>query len=288
MEGPRAEALAFTVRARQIFAELVDIDTSAATGDLVPAANALAARFRAAAFPGSDIHVFTPVPRKANVVVRLRSDGWTSGSLHRPSGCGKCGASGLVIRSVPLSRRGRVLLRPRHPGHEGRCRDRGREFSAAERRGFRPRRDFILALTADEEIGPDDGVEWLLRNDRELIDADFCINGDGAGAAISRKGRPMYLGVQTAEKGYASFELAAANPGGHSSLPTKDNAIIELADALARLARSDFPATLNEVTRAYFREIARIDPGPDAAAMQAVAGQQPDAAAVAELSRSTL
>jgi acetylornithine deacetylase/succinyl-diaminopimelate desuccinylase-like protein len=161
-------------------------------------------------------------------------------------------------------------------------------FLRLKEEGFRPTRDFILALTSDEEAGADDGVEWLVRNHRELIDAAFCINGDGAGAAISRKRRPLYFGVQSAEKGYSTLEIEVTNSGGHSSLPPKENAIYQLTAALDRLARFEFPAALNDVTRAWFREMAQVDPGAYAAEMKTIGSGQLDAQTAAKLSESVL
>jgi acetylornithine deacetylase/succinyl-diaminopimelate desuccinylase-like protein len=107
-------------------------------------------------------------------------------------------------------------------------------FIRLKQEGFVPVRDLILALTADEEGGTDNGVQWLLKEHRDLIDADYCINADAGGGQI-KNGKREFMGVQAAEKTYASFRLDVRNRGGHSSLPVKDNAIYELANALGRL-----------------------------------------------------
>jgi acetylornithine deacetylase/succinyl-diaminopimelate desuccinylase-like protein len=151
--------------------------------------------------------------------------------------------------------------------------------------GFKPDRDLILALTADEEGGTFNGAEWLVKNHKDLIDAEFAINEGGGGSM--RKGKYLTNEVQASEKVYQDFHLEATNPGGHSSLPVKDNAIYHLSAGLARLSEYTFPVELNEVTRAYFAKTAEVETDPKLAAdMRAVAKPTPDLAAAARLSAS--
>jgi acetylornithine deacetylase/succinyl-diaminopimelate desuccinylase-like protein len=149
-----------------------------------------------------------------------------------------------------------------------------------------PQRDVILALTADEEGGPDDGAEWLLKNHRELVDAELVINEGGGGR--SRKGKYIANGVQASEKTYATFQLEVKDKGGHSSLPTKDNAIYRLAAGLGRLQRYQFPVELNEVTRAQFAGVAKTESSQVATDLLAVLKNPPDKAAIARLSETPL
>ena len=151
--------------------------------------------------------------------------------------------------------------------------------------GFKPDRDLILALTADEEGGTFNGAEWLVKNHKDLIDAEFAINEGGGGSM--RKGKYLTNEVQASEKVYQDFHLEVTNPGGHSSLPVKDNAIYHLSAGLARLSEYTFPVELNEVTRAYFAKTAEVEADPKLAAdMRAVAKPTPDLAAAARLSAS--
>jgi acetylornithine deacetylase/succinyl-diaminopimelate desuccinylase-like protein len=151
--------------------------------------------------------------------------------------------------------------------------------------GFKPDRDLILALTADEEGGTFNGVDWLVKNHRELIDAEFAINEGGGGTM--RKGKYLTNEVQASEKVFQDFRLEVTNAGGHSSLPVKDNAIYHLSEGLARLAKFEFPVQLNEVTRGYFEKSASVQSDPKTAAdMRAVARPTPDLAAAARLSAS--
>ncbi len=156
-------------------------------------------------------------------------------------------------------------------------------FIRFKREGYRPDRDLILALTADEEGGKSNGVDWLLKNHRDLIDAEFVLNAD-AGGVTTVKGKPVNVDIEASEKLYADFQLTATNPGGHSSLPVPDNAIYHIADALARLERAPFPFELNEVTRTYFEQRAKLETGEVASDMKAILRTPPDAQAMARLS----
>ena len=139
-----------------------------------------------------------------------------------------------------------------------------------KREGFKPDRDIIVALTADEEGGgPYNGVEWLLKNKRELIDAELCLNEGGWGE--SSDGTRLSNDVQVSEKYVINYRLEVRNKGGHSSLPVADNAIYHLAGALDRLSQFGFPLKTNDVTRAYFRAMSSIEKGAVSADLAAVA-----------------
>lgn len=269
-----------------IFKELVEINTTDSSGSTTKAAEAMAARFRAAGFPPADIVVAGPAPHKMNLVVRLRGTGTKKPILL------------LAHTDVVEARREDWSMDPftfteRNGYYYGRGTTDMKDMAAAwvanlirlKQEGFRPDRDLIVALTADEETGgPTNGVAWLLANRRDLIDAEYCLNEGGGGQM--QRGRYLVYNLQAAEKVYASFALDTRNKGGHSSLPTKDNAIYELAEGLARLSRFEFPVRLNEVTRAFFARTASRETGQMAADMRAVSGTVPPRAAVARLSQS--
>ena len=161
------------------------------------------------------------------------------------------------------------------------------EFIRLKREGFKPDRDLILALTADEEGGQSNGVDWLIKNHRELIDAEFVLNSDGGGVD-TENGKPVIVSMDASEKLYADFQLKVTNPGGHSSLPVPDNAIYHLADALVRLEHFQFPLELNDITRAYFERMASLETGQQAADMRAILSDPPDPAAAERLSQDPL
>src|SRR5258707_2892324 len=145
-----------------------------------------------------------------------------------------------------------------------------------KREAWKPDRDLILALTADEEGGgPFNGVNWLLKNRRDLIDAEYCLNEGGWGDMVN--GKHVANNVQVSEKYVANYRLEVKNKGGHSSLPVSDNAIYHLAEALVRLAKYKFPAKTNEVTRAYLEQMAKVSPAQIADKMKAAAQGSEDA-----------
>jgi len=271
--------------ARNLLAELVAINTTHEHGNTTPAAEAMAQRLLAEGFPAGDVLVVGPATANRNLVARLRGAGARRSILL------------LAHLDVVEARREDWSLDPftltEKDGYfYGRgtsdIKDMAALFVATlirlKREGFASDRDIILALTAGEETGADyNGVQWLLAHRRELIDAAYCINGD-SGDPLTREGRPFARSVQASEKVYMSLTLEARNPGGHSSLPTRDNAIYHLAAALSRIATHEFPVRLNEITRAYFeRAAATMRPGV-AVDVRRVLRTPPDAAAAARLS----
>ena len=269
--------------AREIYEELVETDTSVTSGSTTGAAEAVAARLRAAGVPAGDVHVLGPSPRKGNLVARLRGSG-AEGPLLLLAHLDVVDARREDWSVDPFT----LLERDGFFYGRGTADDKAMAaiFTALavelarERRPLR--RDVIVALTADEEGGPEDGVEWLLREHRDLVDAALVLNEGGGGQL--RGGRRLLHAVQAAEKTYADFELVVRDKGGHSSRPTPENAIYRLAAALGCLAAYRFPAELNPVTRAYFERAARVEEGSAAADLAALAASPADAAAAERLS----
>ena len=272
---------------REILQELIEINTTDSSGSTTVAAEAMRKRLLAAGFPADDMTVLGPNERKGNLVARLR--GASAGGL-KPI---------LIIAHLDVveARRSDWTTDPfRLVEQGGFFYGRGtQDMKGADaimvttlvrfaREGYRPDRDVILALTADEEGGTSNGVNWLLKQHRDLVDADFALNPD-SGGVTTHGGKVLAVEVASAEKLYADFELKATNPGGHSSLPVPDNAIYHVADALARLERAVFPFELNAVTRGYFESLAKVESERNAADMRAMLAQPPDPAAVARLAR---
>lgn len=271
--------------ARDIFEELVEIDTTESSGSTTLAAEAMAARLKAAGIPASDIQIVGSNPRKQNLVVRYRGTGAGKPLLL------------LAHADVVEARREDWSVDPftfleQGGFYYGRGTTDMKDMAACwiatliryRQEGFVPARDLVVALTADEEGGDSNGVAWLLQNRRDLIDAEYCLT-EGAGGEI-QQGRYVVYDVGAAEKVYLDFALEVKNKGGHSSLPTKDNAIYQLAEGLTRLSRYSFPVRLNGVTRTFFERMARLERGQLAADMKAVAAPVPNRAAVARLSES--
>jgi acetylornithine deacetylase/succinyl-diaminopimelate desuccinylase-like protein len=274
-------------RARAIYKELVEINTTdTPAGNVTKAADAAAARLKAAGFAAADMQILGPDPRKGNLVVRYHGTG-----ARRPLLL-------LAHLDVVEAKREDWSMDPfTFTEKDGFFYGRGTSDDKAmasqfvanlirlKEEGFRPDRDIILALTADEEGGDFNGADWLVKNHKDLIDAEFAINEGGGGNM--RKGKYLSNEVQASEKVYQDFHLEVTNAGGHSSLPVKDNAIYHLASGLARLSAFEFPVELNEVTRGYFARSADVETDPKLAAdMRAVAKPTTDLSAAARLSAS--
>ena len=271
-----------------IFKQLIEINTTDSVGNVTTAAEAMARRFRDAGFPESDMQILGPNDRKKNLVVRLHGSG-----KHKPV---------LLIGHLDVveARREDWTTDPfQFVEKDGYYYGRGTQdmkdgdaimsttLIRFKKEGFVPDRDIILALTADEEGGTSNGVDWLIKNHRELIDAEFVLNHDGGGI-LSEQGKPQFMTVDASEKLYSDYQLTVTNPGGHSSLPRPDNAIYHLADGLARLEHYQFPFELTNITRAYYERMAKISTGERAADMRAILKNPPDMAAVARLSKDPI
>ena len=272
--------------ARDIYKQLIEINTTDSVGSTTVAAEAMAQRLRDAGYAASDVQVIGPNARKGNLVARLRGTGAQKPMLL------------ICHLDVVEARREDWSMDPfqfiEKDGYfygrgSGDIKDGDAILMTAmirlKQEGFKPDRDIILALTADEEGGRSNGVEWLIKNHRDLIDAEFILNPD-AGDFELDQGKKLLVGVQAAEKLYQDFDVKVTNPGGHSSLPGKENAIYGLADGLTRLEHYQFPFELSEVTREYFKREADIVGGSTGADMKAILKTPPDEAAIARLSES--
>src|SRR5690242_20155823 len=238
--------------AYDIYKEFIEIQSAFTTGSTTPVAEAAAARLKATGFSDSDIFVGGANPRKSNLVVRYRGTGKLKPILL------------LAHTDVVEAKREDWSMDPFQLNErDGYFYGRGTGDDKAQaaiwlanliqykREGFRPDRDIIVALTADEEGGgPNNGVQWLLKNKKELIDADFALNEGGYGDQIG--GKHVSNNIQVAEKYVINFRLEVRNKGGHSSMPVPDNAIYHLAGALDRIGKFGFPLRVNAVTKAYF------------------------------------
>src|SRR6266849_2954574 len=228
--------------AREIFKQLIEINTTDSVGNVTSAAEAMAKRLREAGFPENDIHVAGPNERKKNLVAGIRG----TGKLIKPI---------LFIAHLDVveARREDWTTDPfQFLEKDGYFYGRGTQdikdgdailvanFIRLKKEGFAPDRDLILALTADEEGGASNGIDWLVKKHRDWIEAEYCINLD-AGEFEKEKGKRLLSGLQASEKVYADFQFESLNPGGHSSVPSPDNAIYQLSGTLARLQSFAYP-----------------------------------------------
>ena len=284
MPASRAQAKDETKQlAHDIFKQLIEINTTDSAGNVTTAAEAMAKRLRDAGFSEKDVIVAGPNERKKNLVVRFHGTGRKKPVLF------------IGHLDVVEARREDWTTDPfQFIEKDGYYYGRGTQdmkegdailvvnFIRLKKEGFVPDRDLILALTADEEGGNYNGIEWLVKHHRDWIDADYCINLDGL--AESQNGRPSLFNIDVSEKVYADLTLETTNPGGHSSVPRHDNAIYSLAAALTRLQAFSFPLELNDISRKYLEYSARRAEGQRAADLLAVSKTPPDPQAARRLS----
>jgi len=277
---------------REIYKELVEINTTDSVGSCTQAAEALAARLKAAGLPAQDVRVIAlpDAPKKGNLVARYRGTGakkpimllghldvveakredWQRDPFKLVEEEGYLYARGAADDKAMVAVFTANLIRYR-------------------KEGYRPERDLIQVATCDEEIVPSkySGIVYLLKNHRDLIDAEFALNEGGTGL-LDKAGKYLRMSVQAGEKVFQTYQLEVTNPGGHSSLPVKDNAITHLAGGLARLGAFDFPFKLSPTTRAYFERMSAIETGQTAADMKAILRDVPDPEAISRLSANPI
>ena len=276
------------LRFREIYKELVETNTSLSAGSCTLAAQRMAARLKAAGFADSQLHLFSAPehPQEGGLVaiypgrdaqlkailllahldvVEAKREDWTRDPFTLVEENGNFYARGAVDDKSEGAIWVDTLMR----------------FSAEH---YRPRRTVKLALTCGEETaGAFNGAQWLSENQRELIDAAFALN-EGARGELDAAGHRVALEVQAGEKTAQNFRLEVTNPGGHSSLPVKDNAIYHLAAALLKIGDYTFPPQFTDANRAYFTGMAKIQAaGGEAAvanAMRALVRDPADAQAI--------
>ncbi len=267
-----------------IFQQLIEINTTDSVGSVTAASEAMMQRFLDAGFSKEDIYLGGPNDRKKNLVVRLHGTGQKKPILF------------IGHLDVVEARREDWTTDPfKFVEKDGYYYGRGTQdmkesdailvttFIRLRKEGYKSDRDLILALTADEEGGKSNGVDWLVKNQRSLIDAEYVVNPDGGGVDMEH-GKAIAMDVDATEKLYGDFELTATNPGGHSSLPVPDNAIYHIADALQRLQNYTFPFELNAITRAYFAKMSTLESGKTASNMRSILTTPPDKTAIEHLS----
>lgn len=257
-------------RFHEIFKELVETNTTNSSGSCTVAAEAMARRLKQAGYADGDMQVIVPpdAPTKGNLVVRLKGSGekrplllvahldvveakredWTRDPFKLIEENGVYYGRGTSDDKSQVATHVSNLIRYKEEK-------------------LVPKRDIIMALTCDEEIIPSkwDGLDYLLKHHRPLIDAELALN-EGGGGTLDKDERPVSYSLQIGEKVFVGYELEVTHPGGHSAVPVRDNAIYRLAEGLTRLAKFDFPIQFNDTTRAYFERVAKLDANKDIAA----------------------
>ena len=269
---------------RALYKELVEINTTLSVGSCTEAAEAMSARLKAAGFPESDVRVLVPEgrPKDGNLVAVLKGKDAKAQPL-------------LLLAHIDVVEANRADWE-RDPftlvEENGYFYARGASDDKAmaavitdsliryKQAGYKPRRDIKLALTCGEETpNTFNGVSWLIANHPDTLKAYMALN-EGAGGRLDAKGKPVSLGIQAGEKVYQDYSLEVTNPGGHSSRPVKDNAIVHLSQALAKIGAYDFPTRINEATRENFRGNGPLVGGEEGAAMSKLAASPADATSI--------
>ncbi|MEM7018033.1 MAG: M20/M25/M40 family metallo-hydrolase, partial [Pseudomonadota bacterium] len=265
---------------RELFRELVEINTTLSVGDCTKAAEVVAARLKTAGLPERDIHVIVPpgFPREGNLVATLRGSNPNSKAI-------------LLLAHIDVveAKREDWIRDPftlvEEDGYfygRGVVDDKAMAaifadmFVRMKQEGYQPERTLKMALTCGEESSDAvNGVSYLLKEHRKLIEAEFAIN-EGGGGRIGPDGRYVFNGIQAGEKLYQDYRLEITNAGGHSSRPQKDNAIYRLAAALSRIEAHNFPIEFNDTTRHFFDRMSTIISGQIAQDLQAILQDPPD------------
>lgn len=272
---------------REIYQELVEINTTASTGDCTKAATAMAARLQSGGYADSEIQIIVPPggPTKGNLVARLKGSGEKKPILlHAHIDVVEAKREDWQRDPFKLIEENGVFYARGSSDDKAMGASFVTNMIRYKREHLSAKRDLILALTCDEETIPSqfDGVDYLLRNHRNLVDAELALSEVGGGF-LDKNEKPVRNTIQIGEKVFQSYQLEVTNPGGHSARPLRDNAIYHLADGLSRLGKFDFPFKLTEATRVYYERMSAIESGQVAADMKAILRDPPDPDALARL-----
>lgn len=271
-----------------LYKELVETNTTLSVGSCTKAAEQIAARLKAAGYADKDITLFAPPghPREGGVVavlpgsdaaakpmlllahldvVEAKREDWTRDPFKLVEEGGYYYARGTVDDKAQAAIWADSMIR-------------------FKRDGYRPKRTIKLALTCGEETNEaTNGAEYLVREKRALVDAEFVLN-EGGGGRYTPEGKREVLALQVGEKASQNFTLTVTNPGGHSSQPVPDNAIYQLADALKAVQGYEFPVKFTDTTRQFFTAMAFAKGGTLGAAIKKLLADPTDKAADAVVS----
>jgi acetylornithine deacetylase/succinyl-diaminopimelate desuccinylase-like protein len=281
----RADQLEF----RQLYQEMVETDTSVTSGSCTALADKVASHLKAAGYADADITLFSVPdhPKEGGLVAILPGTSRTAKPMLL-----------LGHLDVVTAKREDWTRDPyRMVEENGYFYGRGTSDMKAmdaiwvdamirfKKQGYRPKRTIKLALTCGEETTwAFNGAAWLAQNKPELIAAEFALN-EGGGGRADEDGKPIVMNLHVGEKVVQNYRIEATNPGGHSSVPVRDNAIYELSDAIGKIRDYDFPVQLNDTTRAYFAKAGATRKDETGAAMVAIARNPADKAAEAVLNK---
>jgi acetylornithine deacetylase/succinyl-diaminopimelate desuccinylase-like protein len=272
---------------RDVLKQLIEINSEHSIGS-TGVTHAIADRLIAAGFSKDDFKLLAPAdhPTKGNIVIRLKGTGKLKPVLYIGHlDVVEAARADWTYDPYVLTEKDGWLYGRGTIDMKGQDASTLTALIRLKKEGYVPDRDIIVAFTADEEAGGDaNGVDWLVKNHKDLVDAEFVINPD-SGYGGEKNGKKQYLGIQTSEKEYMTFGWEATDKGGHSSEPTPANPIYHVAAALDRLSKFRFPVHLTDTSRKYFAGRAKLAAGQEKADMLSVAGPSPDPAAIERLSQ---
>ena len=273
-------------KALEIFRTIIAIPTVAGRGKVPEMAAYLAAEFRQAGFAEQDIQIL-PSGETAALVVRYRGEvGSTKKPIlllahmdvvealakdwQRPPFALTQDDNYFYGRGILDNKLGVTMLTA--------------TFIRLKQQGFVPARDLIIAFSGDEETSM--VTTKMLANERpDLAQAEYALNTDAGGGDLNGEGKAIAYLIQAAEKTYVTFEMTVKNPGGHSSRPSPDNAIYDLAAALQKIQHYHFPVMWSDMTRDFFRTSGQQLGGELGQAMLAFANNPQDKKAAERLER---
>jgi acetylornithine deacetylase/succinyl-diaminopimelate desuccinylase-like protein len=272
---------------RDLYKELVEINTTRSVGSCTQAAEAMRSHLMAAGIPAGDTQILAPTDRP--------KDGALIAVLHGRDRRAKPILLLAHIDVVEAKRedweRDPFKLVEENGWFYARGASDDKAMAAVftdslvryQKEGLRSRRDIKLALTCGEET-PDvfNSVKWLTETQPQVLNAAFALN-EGAGGELDKNEKPVALQIQAGEKVYQDFALEASDVGGHSSRPTKNNPIVRLSSGLVKLGAHNFAISLNQATRGYFEAQSKLVAPEVAADMQAVLKDPHDDAAAERL-----
>ncbi len=275
-------------KAREILAKTVAFQTVLGKDQVPAMAEYLAGEFRAGGFPADDVKIVPfdrPGDKTATLVVRYRGDGTGGKPILFLAHMDVVDAKPADWQRDPFTlveENGFFYGRGTYDVKHG-ISQLSAVFLRLKAEKYVPKRDLIIYFSGDEETSQATTVA-MVRDHRALIDAEYALNSDGGGGTLDDEtGKPLYFGLQSAEKTYADFLLTTRNSGGHSSAPRTDNAIYDLADALVKLGQYRFPVMWNDTTIAGLRAAGKTTPGELGAAMIRFADNPRDESAAALL-----
>ena len=273
-------------RFKGLYKELVETNTTLSVGSCTLAAERMAARLKAAGYPDADLQILAPDgrPKDGNLIATLHGKDAKAKPILLLAHIDVVEANRADWERDPFT----LIEEGGYFYARGASDDKAMasiftdSMIRYKEAGYKPRRDIKLALTCGEETADTfNGVEWLLKSHPQALAAGMVLN-EGAAARLDAGGKPVYLAIQAGEKVYQDYTLEITNPGGHSSRPFKDNAIVRLSKVLANIGDHDFPIAINDAVRLNFEGSAKLETDPAvAAALLAILKDPNDKAAEA-------